>query len=181
MIRTLVLAGWGSDVTAPGNIPAAIAADIDTLVETLWQDQPTRNLWRSVAPEARALLEELHAAGVPMAVVSNSEGRARETLTEVGVASYFRAVVDSGAVGIAKPDPRIFRLAADELGLPLEQLVHIGDSESADVVGALAAGAYAIRFDGLVPNAGTPTQANARVDGYDELRTVLRRALGLPD
>jgi putative hydrolase of the HAD superfamily len=114
-----------------------------------------------------------------MAVVSNSEGRARETLTEVDVARYFVAIVDSGVVGIAKPDPAIFDVAARALDLPLSALVHVGDSESADVVGAHAAGAYAVRFDGLVPNAGTVTEADARAGSYDELRAILGPALGI--
>ncbi len=179
MIRTLVLAGWGSDRTAPAATPADVAAAVDTLVETLWEDQPVRNLWRAVTDDARALLRDLQAAGVPMAVVSNSEGRARETLTEVDVARYFVEIVDSGVVGIAKPDPAIFEVAARALGLPLSALVHVGDSESADVDGAHAAGAWAIRFDGLVPNSGTPTEADASAASYPELRAVLADALGL--
>lgn len=179
MIATLVRAGWGSDRTAPAATPPDVAAAVDTLVETLWEDQPTRNLWRAVSDEARELLADLQAADVPMAVVSNSEGRARETLAEVGVARFFVEIVDSGAVGVSKPDPAIFALAAEALGVPPAALVHVGDSESADVVGAHAAGAYAIRFDGLVPNAGTPTAADARADSYEELRGLLADALGV--
>jgi FMN phosphatase YigB (HAD superfamily) len=114
-----------------------------------------------------------------MAVVSNSEGRARETLTEVDVARYFVAIVDSGVVGISKPDPAIFEVAARALDLPLSALVHVGDSESADVVGAHAAGAYAIRFDGLVPNAATDTVADGHARSYGELRALLGPALGI--
>ena len=68
-------------------------------------------------------------------------------------------IVDSGAAGVSKPDPGIFRLAAEGLGLPLGGLVHVGDSEPADVGGARAAGVYAIRFDGVVqtPSRRPPT------------------------
>ena len=114
-----------------------------------------------------------------MVVTSNSEGRVRELLDEVGIAHHFRAVLDSGVLGIAKPDPRIFLLAAERVGVAPAQLVHVGDSEAADVVGARNAGLRTVRFDGFIPGAGTvKTVADARAETYDALRATLLRWLG---
>lgn len=170
MLRTFVNAAWGAgDGTEEQR--AAVVAD-------LWRLQPERNLWRRILPEARDLLDDLTAAGAPLAIVSNSEGRIAELLTELGVAGHFGVMVDSGVAGVAKPDPRIFEIAADALGLPLDTLVHVGDSEAADVRGALAAGAYAIRFDGVVANP-EPTAATARAASYAELRSLLAAGLDI--
>jgi putative hydrolase of the HAD superfamily len=148
------------------------------MVETLWRAQPTRNLWRHVPDEARALLRALEAASVPMIVTSNSEGRAAELLEECGIARFFTAILDSGVLGFAKPDRRIFDLASQRLGVPLTRVVHVGDSESADVVGAKQAGAFAIRFDAFVPGARErSTVADERIDDYTELRRALAQAL----
>ena len=51
-------------------------------------------------------------------------------------------------VGVAKPDPEIFRLALDALGVPAGGAVlHVGDSLRYDVAGALAAGLQPVHMD----------------------------------
>lgn len=165
-------------VAAAGTLPTEAARD--EMVERLWRAQPTHNLWRRVPDDARQLLERLSQARVPMVITSNSEGRVLELLTEVGLVGYFTAVLDSGLLGFAKPDPRIFVLAAEKLGVPLEAMVHIGDSEAADVIGARRAGAFAIRFDGFVPGAeARPTDADVRVSTFADLTSTLERVLSV--
>jgi putative hydrolase of the HAD superfamily len=92
-----------------------------------------------------ALARELAAAGVRVAVLSNSEGRLAELLDDIGIARAFAAIIDSGRVGIEKPDPRIFAHALAVLGGD-GPAVHIGDSWAADVQGALDAGWRAIWY-----------------------------------
>jgi HAD superfamily hydrolase (TIGR01509 family) len=179
LVGTLVEAAWGVGRGVP--VDVAERANIDETVDAQWRAQPTRNLWRNVPDEARALLRELETRGVPMVVTSNSEGRVRELLEELGLASHFLAILDSGVLGFAKPDARIFQLAAARAGVAPAELVHIGDSERADVAGARAAGLRAIRFDGFVPGAErAPTEAEARTSSYAELRAILCDWLGLP-
>ena len=61
-------------------------------------------------------------------------------------------------VGLVKPDPRIFHLALGRLGIAPEQAVMVGDSPSADVAGARAAGARAALLDpfDLYPSVDAP-------------------------
>jgi HAD superfamily hydrolase (TIGR01549 family) len=152
--------------------------DLAATVEELWHAQPHRNLWRRVPAEARALLAELAGAGVPIVVTTNSEGRSRELMEELGLLPHLRGVVDSGVVGVSKPDRRLFELSAERLGVALSEMVHVGDSEEADVAGAIGAGAWAIRFDGLFPGAvAHATKAHARARNYLELRDILKGAL----
>jgi putative hydrolase of the HAD superfamily len=149
-------------------------------VDALWRAQPDRNLWRHVPDEARTLLSDFEARGVRMVITSNSEGRVAELLGELGIAQRFVAILDSGRLGFGKPDRRIFALAAEKLGVSLAELVHVGDSEKADVVGAKDAGAFAARYDGFVPGAdAVPTIADARASTYPELRALLWDALAL--
>jgi putative hydrolase of the HAD superfamily len=147
----------------------------DEAVDRLWAAQPVRNLWRHVPDEARALVADLHAARVPLVLTSNSEGGLVQLLGEVGLTPYFRAILDSGVLGISKPDRRMFELAAEKLGVPLGQVLHIGDSESADIEGAVRAGAWAVRFDAFAPNSG-PTVAHEIAHDFDALREIAWRA-----
>lgn len=175
-------AGWRALL---GRIVSAATHDrlpqveVDRTVDALWARQPTRNLWRSVDGAALALLDDLAAADVPVVVVTNSEGRAEELLTELSIRQRVRGVVDSGVLGVSKPDPRIFHAAAAISGVPLVRTVHVGDSEAADVAGALGAGCLAIRFEGIV-GSERETVAHARARSYAELRSLLARALATP-
>jgi len=149
-------------------------ADAAPLVEWLHGEQPRRNLWRAPIPGMIALAGELAARGVAVGVVSNSEGRLAELLAELGLAAPFRCVIDSGRLGIEKPDPRIFDAAIDALGLPPGSTgIHIGDSWKADVEGALAAGWRAIWYGAGVHDVADPRVAAAR--NADEVRAVLAR------
>jgi putative hydrolase of the HAD superfamily len=174
-------AGWkalmGHMVAAGAD--GASPVQVATIVQALWDRQPSSNLWRFVPDEARALLAALEARGVPMVITSNSEGRVAELTEEVGIARHFRRILDSGRLGFGKPDRRIFDLARASLEVPMEAMVHVGDSEKADVIGAKEAGAAAIRFDAFLPFAGPDSRADVVTKTFAELREALFEALGL--
>jgi HAD superfamily hydrolase (TIGR01662 family) len=137
--------------------PAAAAA-----VDWLWTEQPSRNLWRRPIAGMIELCRALHAGGVPVGIVSNSEGRLAELVEEIGWAADFPVVADSGKLGVQKPDPFIFRWAAERLGVAVESIVHVGDSWGADVEGALRAGMRAVWFRGRAERALPETVREAR-------------------
>lgn len=95
-------------------------------------------LWSEAAPAAPRAIEQLHAAGVVVVVVTNSDGHAAENLRDAGL--HVGEVVDSGLVGSSKPDAEIFRVALARVGVDAASAVHVGDSVAADVAGARAAG-----------------------------------------
>lgn len=111
-------------------------------------------LWTEPIPASVAGMRALHDAGIPMAIVSNADGSVDRILADAGVCQAGEgpcvpvvAVVDSGAVGVAKPDPRIFRPALAALGTSPDRTLHVGDSVHYDIRGAEAAGMPAVHFD----------------------------------
>jgi HAD superfamily hydrolase (TIGR01509 family) len=123
-----------------------------------WSDQAARlvadlrsvepfGLWSVPIPEAPAALDHLRRLGLRLAVVSNSNGTVASLLGAIGLAHHVDAIVDSAVVGAEKPDPRIFRHAADLVGVRPEEAVHVGDLYAVDVLGARAAGCQAILID----------------------------------
>jgi putative hydrolase of the HAD superfamily len=84
-------------------------------------------------------------------IVTNSDGHAAENLREAGVLGAAgldeSAVIDSVAVGSAKPDPTIFEAALQRIGVRAAETVHVGDAASTDVAGAQAAGITPIHVD----------------------------------
>lgn len=97
-------------------------------------------LWFWPIPGVRSALDELLAMSVRMAVVSNSDGSVRQSLTDAGFDGVFEFVIDSQEVGVAKPDPAIFTHALERLGLSADVTWYVGDSIYHDIGGGEAAG-----------------------------------------
>lgn len=96
-------------------------------------------------PDVQVFLERMVAVGIALAVVTNGPSDLqRDKLTALGVGKVIKAVVISGEHGVAKPDPAIFQLALDELGVDSKDAWCVGDSLTTDVVGAHRAGITAI-------------------------------------
>lgn len=103
-------------------------------------DRTGTPLWSQPDPGAAAALRRLAAAGLPVAVVSNNDGRLHQQLAAGGLLDLVTVAVDSATVGTAKPDPEIFAYAAATLGVQLERCIMIGDDPYFDVQASLHAG-----------------------------------------
>ena len=112
------------------------------------------DVWTREIAGAREAIEVLAARGVGIAIVSNADGTVEAQLRDDGICQVgpgrgvpVAAVLDSGVVGVAKPDPAMFRLALDALGTAPERTLHVGDTPAADVAGARAAGLHPVLVD----------------------------------
>jgi HAD superfamily hydrolase (TIGR01549 family) len=96
---------------------------------------------------AAALLEAVRPRAAIAIVSNNMLQEQREKLEYCGLAAHVDALIVSEEAGCSKPEPAIFRLALDALSVPAGEAIMVGDSWSADVVGALAAGIRPIWFN----------------------------------
>jgi putative hydrolase of the HAD superfamily len=132
--------GWGQTL---GTMLARAGLPVDRvqgMLDALWPDHCALNYWSLVPEGLGAALERARATGIRVAVISNSEGTLEALFEQLGILGALDLVVDSGVVGVEKPDPRIFRFALDRFGVPPERTLHLGDNFSTDVLGARAAG-----------------------------------------
>lgn len=143
-------------------LAGAGVTDVAPLVDWLWSEQPRANLWRKPIPGMIELARELAGRGAKVAVLSNSEGRLAELLHEIGIADPFAVIVDSGRVGMDKPDRRIFEHTLDALDARGACPVHVGDSWAADIAGARGAGWRAVWYGRGVRPVDDPQIAAAR-------------------
>lgn len=97
-------------------------------------------IWTWPIPGVVEAVGRLADSGVRVAVVSNSDGSVEESLTRAGYDGLFEFVIDSELVGVKKPDPAIFEIALEQLGMDRASVWYVGDSEYHDVGGARAAG-----------------------------------------
>ena len=65
--------------------------------------------------------------------MANFTGNLQRCLEELGLTTYFDAVADSGVIGCAKPDPRIFQAALNGLGGNSDGCWMVGDNPEADI------------------------------------------------
>lgn len=95
---------------------------------------------------SRKVLQTL-SAHYPMVLVTNFYGNMHTILRDFQLA-YFKEVIESSVVGVRKPDPQIFRLGVNALGVTPEEAVVIGDSYSKDIIPAHSIGCQTILMKG---------------------------------
>lgn len=76
----------------------------------------------------------------PYIVTNGNVAQQQGKVAKLGLASHVAGMTISEGVGIAKPDPEIFRIAVREAGGTLAGAWMIGDSAASDIEGAAAAG-----------------------------------------
>lgn len=96
--------------------------------------------------EVLALAAELRPR-LRTALLTNATTRLEADLARLGLDGCFDAVVSSARLGFAKPDPRIYRAAADRLGQPPQACIFVDDSPG-HVEAARAVGLTGIDFTG---------------------------------
>ena len=98
-----------------------------------------------------------------------------ERIALLGLEEQFDHTLISDAVGMAKPDPRIFHHALDLVGCDPHEAAMVGDNPVNDIAGAQAAGLAAFWFNPharpLPPNVPVPTGGEVRA--LSELYSLL--------
>lgn len=146
-IWTAYQEAYAREVGAPPECVSDVVAELDVAFRL-------EGIWSRQVPGSLDGLRALHATGVALAIVSNSDGTLEERLAREGICQAgpgagvpMSIVIDSAAVGVAKPDPAIFTIALEACGVAPERVVHVGDAVGADVAGALAAGVRPVHLD----------------------------------
>lgn len=166
--------GWGKMVGTMAKLAGLREARVPALLEAGWAVHTARNLWCRVPDGLGPALDALRAEGVKVAIVSNSEGMLDRLFTELGVLQHFDLVIDSGTVGVEKPDPAIFRIALDHFGAAPARTLHLGDVFATDVLGARAAGIRHALIDPFEHYAGRHAEV-PRVPGVVAVASAIRR------
>lgn len=170
--RQIYLAAYLSSIGIPEEL---LEAAIDRPIP-LWSGS-SLDLWQRVLDGSIAGLRTLHDAEVRLGIVSNSDGHVEEELIRSKICQLgpgegvpVQTIIDSGVVGVAKPDPAIFDLALMPLELDPSDVIYVGDSVKYDVRSAQEAGMMPVHFDPFGLSADTDHPHVDRVS--DVLRFV---------
>ncbi len=148
-------------------IPEPGAVDLAKGVYAAFGEPERWRAYDDVAPAFR----RLRARGVRVGIISNWDSRLERIFDGLGLLDLVDAIVSSAAVGLHKPDPRIFLLACERVGVTPERCAHVGDHYYADVLGARAVGMAPV----LIDRHGTLRAAGdvPRLETLDDLEGAL--------
>ncbi len=102
--------------------------------------------WLHQQPDTADLVADLAAAGLPLAVLSNAPEDTAQAVSGLPVAAYFRHLVFSCHLKLAKPDPACFRAALGVLRAEPADVIFLDDRPE-NVAGAAALGIRAVHFN----------------------------------
>lgn len=109
-----------------------------------------------------------------LGVVSNFYGNVAILCKEAGLSASLHVIVDSAAIGIEKPDRRIFLSALSRLHLPASRVAFVGDSYERDIVPARELGMKTVWLPGPNPRTSPDTaRSDARIASLTELAEVM--------
>jgi HAD superfamily hydrolase (TIGR01509 family) len=120
-----------------------VQTDVDGLPEALYERLLTAEGWLAYR-DTRVTLAELHARGVPVAVVSNIGFDIRPLVEALGFAGYVDAYVLSYELGRCKPDPAVFVSACAAIGVDPEHTLMVGDTPADAAAVAAGCRAYVV-------------------------------------
>ena len=167
--------GWGDMV---GTILHRAGFPLESLPPFLaatWVEHVAMNTYSVVPDGFDAAMDRVRAAGVKVAIVSNSEGMLERLFRDLAILRHFDLVVDSGLVGVTKPDPRIFEIALERFGIGADRALMLGDTYATDIVGARAAKMRAALVDPFGHMAGRHGDV-PRVPGVVEVADAIASA-----
>lgn len=125
--------------------------------------------------EALKTLKQQYKLGVISDAIFTPGRALRQLLDGEGLLQYFDSFVFSDESGCSKPTPKVFEKAAAELGVELNEIVHIGDREQNDVEGPHAVGAQAVFFTAVKDRGSANTKAEAVCDHFSKLPSILEK------
>ncbi|MCD8166607.1 MAG: HAD family hydrolase [Bacteroides sp.] len=126
---------------------------------------------KEIIAQARPVLECL-AAKYPLMLVSNFYGNVKQALTTYGIDHYFIHIIDSTLVNCRKPDPAIFHHAFEILGLPVGEILMIGDTLKNDIHPARNLGCKTIWIKPEI-NGDEPDEADITITNFATLQQIL--------
>jgi putative hydrolase of the HAD superfamily len=119
--------------------PTEKIAPLHGKLTRLWRDRDGRRVPRH---DAKDTIIELDKRGYKLGIIANTitETEIPDWMETDGVTQYFKTVILSSKVGIRKPNPEIYWMAARDIGVEPARCAYVGDNPVRDVDGTLAAG-----------------------------------------
>ncbi|ACT02213.1 HAD family hydrolase [Paenibacillus sp. JDR-2] len=107
--------------------------------------------FNQIEPAILEMLGQLRLAGIKLCLISNCTPEEVSSWEASGLAAYFDDVIFSYAVNTAKPEPHIYQLACERIGVSPSDSLFIGDGGSNELTGAINSGLQAYHATWFLP------------------------------
>jgi putative hydrolase of the HAD superfamily len=182
---------WG-DFAGGGEVPRAMRAFVPGFRAAVWRDAlaaagkddaalgdalratyiRARRSRETIDPDAESVLADL-ARDHRLALLTNGAADVqREKISRTALGRHFATIVISGEAGVGKPDPRVFEIVLERLGVAKDAATMVGDSLPRDIGGAQGSGLRAIWLDRGQKRDGVPVP-DATIRRLSDLRAAL--------
>jgi putative hydrolase of the HAD superfamily len=111
-------------------------------------------------------LSQLKTDGYKMALISNCSPETPVIWPHTPFAPFFDVTVFSSAAGIQKPDPRIFLMATEKLGVKPQDCLYIGDGDSHELTAAAGVGMQPVLIKEEQKDGSMPVRYSPEIDDY---------------
>ena len=126
-----------------------------------------------IMPELVDILEKLQDKKYPMAVASSSTPEIIDLiLNKTDLKKYFQVIVSAQETGKSKPEPDVFLLAAEKLGIKPDKCLDVEDSENG-IKAAIAAGMTCVAYQSPDADPRKQKEADAVIRNYSQLGMML--------
>jgi putative hydrolase of the HAD superfamily len=140
----------------------------------LWYEPLSKEA--KVEPDIKQTLAKLKNAGLKLGILSNtfvSEYSLEKQLAEIGILDFFSVRMYSYEFDFRKPDLRIFKIAAERIGEPLENIMYIGDRIDKDIKPTLKLGMKSV-LKSAYTNTNKPIpQGTLKINNLSELPELI--------
>lgn len=149
-----------------------INGDGKRLAREIYDEFGLHHRWQ-LFPEVCFALKALHDLGLRIGIVSNWDSRLAELCAGIGITRYLDFILSSAVVGRMKPQPDIFHMALERVGVSPEETIHVGDHYYADVLGSRSVGITPV----LVDRTGVETTFDCiTIDNIGSILRVIEEA-----
>ena len=117
---------------------------------------------RDIRADALETLSSLKASGVLLGLISNCGPGTPKLWPEMVFTQFIDVPIRSSAVGLAKPDPRIYRMALNQLEIEPQESLHVGDGMDNELTGARDVGLNPVLLRSADEDFSDPRRDDAR-------------------
>lgn len=139
--------------------------------------EDTKNRYIIPFPGVIESMQQIHAAGIRIGAITNASSKfAQERLDLIGINDLIQLLVTPDIIGLKKPDPGAYRLAAEMMGCCPSQICVLGDNLINDIAPAQVVGMFGVHArygDRLPAEFAGDTRPDATIDTFKEIIDIL--------
>jgi len=142
----------------------------------LWY-KPLTEIGRT-EPQTKETLAALKNSGLNLGILSNTFVHAcalDKHMEQLGILDFFDVRLYSYEFPFRKPDPRIFKIAAERIGQPPQSILFVGDRIDKDIAPALKIGMHATLKDAYTSDGKKVPNAAVKIKNIEELPDLIRK------